>query len=49
MRWTCPTFAQNVTRQNTASQFVAAIADSDLDPHNGLACMLTILNKRFAS
>lgn len=45
MSHSCP----NVTRQNTANQFVAAIADSDLDPHNGLACMLTILSKRFAS
>jgi hypothetical protein len=34
--------SQNVTRQKTANEFVAAIADSNLDPHNGLPCMLTI-------
>lgn len=41
MRWTCPTFSHNVTRQKTANEFVAAIADNNLDPHNGLPCMLT--------
>lgn len=35
--------SQNVTRQKTANEFVAAVADSDLDPHNGLPCMLTML------
>lgn len=34
--------SQHVTRQKTANEFVVAIADSDLDPHNGLPCMLTL-------